>query len=135
MDADRDIQFNQSPTVSEDTSSQQSTSAATVTPVATSQLSTINNSYESCQSSVPISLNDGIPLGANIPLTIKQNIWFDQFIEFRTLLPKHKDHTVSIHIEQNTLSFSNRNDSKAQYHISINQGTPGIFFSIHGHLP
>ena len=47
----------------------------------------------------PLSLNDGIPFGASIPLRIKQNIWSDQFIDLKTILPNLKDTNISIHMD------------------------------------
>ena len=69
----------------------------------------------------PLSLNDGIPLGANIPLRVKQKIWADHYVDLKTLLPNFKESTVSIQIEQNSLSFSNT--QKSQNSLTIDQWT------------
>ena len=69
----------------------------------------------------PLSLNDGIQLGANVPLRVKQKIWSDQFVDLKTLLPSFKESTVSIQIEQNSLSFTNT--QKSQNQLSIHQWT------------
>ena len=74
----------------------------------------------------PLSFNDGIPLGANIPLRIKQKIWSDQFIDLKTLLPNHKDTNISIHMDTTSLSFSNPT-SKGQNTLSIDQWTTAYF--------
>lgn len=39
----------------------------------------------------PILVNHDIPLGNNIPLRIKENIWNDEIIYFRLLLPNSKE--------------------------------------------
>jgi hypothetical protein len=96
-----------------------SSAAVPVTPVVPQQAATSNDfvqfigqlfTGESGANSIssqatPIALSDGIPLSANIPPRIKQKIWSDQFIEFKTLLPNHKDQTVSIQIEHNSFEF------------------------------
>lgn len=74
-----------------------------------------------------LSINDGIPLGANIAGRLKQKIWPDQFIEFKSLLPNNKETTVSIQIDQNSLSFSNAASAKNQNLISIDQWTTAFF--------
>jgi hypothetical protein len=79
----------------------------------------------------PISIEDGIPLGANIPIRVKQKIWGNQFIEFRSLLPHYTETSVSIQLEQNSLSFRNVDSSKT--YISIEQWTSAfmIFMNIY----
>ena len=80
-----------------------------------------------CDIVTPISVNDGIPLGANVPLRVKNKIWADQFVDFKTLLPNYKEQTVSIQIESNSLSFSDQSSSKSQSQISIEQWTTAFF--------
>jgi hypothetical protein len=67
----------------------------------------------------PISIEGGIPLGANIPIKVKQKIWENQFIEFRS--PHYTESSVSIQLDQNSLSFKNVHSSKN--YISIEQWT------------
>lgn len=81
----------------------------------------------------PLSLDEGIPLGANTPSRLKQKIWSDQFFDFNSLLPNHKESTISIQIQQYSLSFSNPTPSKASNLLSIEQWTNAfhIFMAIY----
>ena len=54
----------------------------------------------------PLTVQNGIPLGAIIPLRIKNKIWNDQFIDLKFLLPNFKEENVSIQIENNAIQFS-----------------------------
>ena len=51
----------------------------------------------------PLTVQNGIPLGASIPLRIKNKIWNkiwnDQYIDLKCLLPNFKEENVSIQIE------------------------------------
>ena len=67
-----------------------------------------------CDIITVISVNDGIPLGVNIPLRVKNKTWADQFVDLKTVLPNYKEQTVSIQIESNSLSFSDQSTYKAQ---------------------
>lgn len=74
-----------------------------------------------------MSINDGIPLSANTAVRLKQKIWSDQFIELKPFLPSNKKTTVSIQIDQNSLSFSNTASAKNQNLISIDQWSTAFF--------
>ena len=80
----------------------------------------------------PLSIDEGIPLGANTPFRIKQKIWSDQFFDLRSLLPNHKESSVSIQIEQSSLSFTTPT-SKSTNALSIEQWTTAfhIFMAIY----
>ena len=60
-------------------------------------------------------------------MRLKQKIWADQFVDFKSLLPNQKDTTVSIQINQNSVSFSNQTTSKSQSPLSIEQWTTAFF--------
>ncbi|XP_056007544.1 uncharacterized protein LOC125666211 isoform X1 [Ostrea edulis] len=81
----------------------------------------------------PLSIDEGIPLGANTPFRIKQKIWSDQFFDLRSLLPNHKESTASIQIDQSSLSFTNPTTSKSTNALSIEQWTTAfhIFMAIY----
>ena len=72
-------------------------------------------------------MNDSILLGSNTSMRLKQKIWADQFVDFKPLLPNQKDTTVSIQINQNSVSFSNQTTSKTQSPLSIEQWTTAFF--------
>ena len=105
-------------------SQQPQTSVSTF--ASTSDFSNMLNQLFSCESRAnycdivtPISVNDGILLGANVPLRVKNKIWSDQFEDLKTLLINNKEQTVFIQIESNSLSFSDQSSSKSQIQISI----------------
>ncbi|XP_062591614.1 uncharacterized protein LOC134253121 [Saccostrea cucullata] len=81
--------------------------------------------------SVPSSVDNGIPLGANIPVRIKNKIWNDQFIDLKCLLPNFKDENISIQIENNAIQLNPQ--STKQSVMSLHQWTSAflIFMSIY----
>lgn len=52
-----------------------------------------------------MTFNGGIPLGTNTAGRLKQKIWSDQLIEFKSLLPDNKETTVSIKIDKKVHVF------------------------------
>ena len=79
----------------------------------------------SSQVVTPLSIEKGIPLGAHVPMKLKSKIWSNQFIQFRSLLPSHKENDIAIKIEQNSIQLSNNNSNQSQ--ISLNQWTTAFF--------
>ncbi|XP_062590359.1 uncharacterized protein LOC134251958 isoform X2 [Saccostrea cucullata] len=81
--------------------------------------------------STPLSVDNGIPLGANVPVRIKNKIWNDQFIDLKCLLPNYKDQNISIQIENNAIQLNPQ--STKQSVMSLHQWTSAflIFMSIY----
>lgn len=79
----------------------------------------------------PLTVQNGIPLGASIPLRIKNKIWNDQFIDLKCLLPNFKEENVSIQIENNAIQFNSQ--SSKQSIMSLHQWTSAflIFMAIY----
>ncbi|XP_062576334.1 uncharacterized protein LOC134238229 [Saccostrea cucullata] len=79
----------------------------------------------------PLQLSGGIPLGATIPLRVKQKIWANQYIDLRVLLPEHKQETVSVQIEEGSIKLNAKQSEKTP--LSIYQWTNAFitFMSIY----
>ncbi|KAK3107514.1 hypothetical protein FSP39_016300 [Pinctada imbricata] len=88
----------------------------------------VANASSSFSHPIPISVNEGIPLGNNIPLRLKQKIWNEQFVDFKSLLPNNKETNIAIQIENNSISFNNQHTSQAS--LSLHQWTNAFFIFI-----
>lgn len=75
-----------------------------------------------------IEITNGIPLGASVGQKIKQNIWENEFIDLRSLLPNQFDEPVSVTISAGTINFQQGN--KQKYPLSISQWTDAFHIFI-----
>ncbi|XP_062605774.1 uncharacterized protein LOC134267583 [Saccostrea cucullata] len=79
----------------------------------------------------PLQLSGGIPLGATIPMRVKQKNWANQYVDLRVLLPEHKQETISVQIDQGSIKLNSKQSGKPP--LSIYQWTNAFitFMSIY----
>lgn len=80
--------------------------------------------------SVAFQPSDGIPLGATVPMKIKNKIWNNEFIEIKTLLPNHKEDPLSVSIVPGAITLQ---QTSKKIPLSLNQWTTcfHIFMAIY----
>ena len=78
--------------------------------------------------SPPISVSEGIPLGTNISVRIKQKIWNNSVISMKCLLPNFKEDNVSINIDSNSIQFNKK--AANQDKLTLNQWTTAFLIFI-----
>ena len=52
-----------------------------------------------------ISVTDGDPLGAAIPIKVKSKIWSDEFIDLRCLFPHHEENPLTLVISPGMINL------------------------------
>lgn len=76
---------------------------------------------ESAQAITPITIQDSIPLGATISTRIKNKIWSNEYIDFRSLLSNQSEDPLSITIRAGKINVEHNQKQKTP--ICINQWT------------
>ncbi|XP_056008438.1 uncharacterized protein LOC130051107 [Ostrea edulis] len=77
----------------------------------------------------PISLSDGIPLGAVVAQRTKQKIWENQYIDLRVLLQQRED-PVALNITAGSVTIQQQGSAKPKISLTINQSTDALLIFI-----
>jgi hypothetical protein len=83
------------------------------------------------RSQIPMELSDYVPLGTTVPQRVKNKIWSNEFVDFRSLLPSVGEEPLAITVKAGKIELNHASSNRAP--LTINQWTDAflIFASIY----
>lgn len=79
------------------------------------------NEVQSQKPSYYLSISDGIPVGALVPVKVKNKIWANDYVDLRSLLPKHEQDPFTLTVK--SVSINVQHNAKAKTPLSVHQWT------------